>query len=251
MAIGKLESVPLRELWKHEEHGFSAYLTNLEAKTAIWITSEPRPEHIRAVAWLNEVTPEDIAFYLVRIEACRIGNSDPAPRFTVIIAPSKEAKELGEERKDIAKQHEINKRFWEQLLTRAEERGVTLHAERFPIKGNALNVNAGKPGLSFGYVIWPEDEEVKVQLYIDTEDKDTNKRFYDLLYTNKQKIETDFGGTLRWFLPGNRSYAYIRYPLEKQDLEHENNWSSIQYAMIDAMGRLSRALKPHIQALPE
>ena len=24
------------------------YLTNMEAKTAIWITSEPRPEHIRA-----------------------------------------------------------------------------------------------------------------------------------------------------------------------------------------------------------
>ncbi len=125
MSIGKLESVPLRELWKHEERGFSAwlesntetlsevlgislspvqreetagsfqvdlvaedndgnlaiienqleptnhdhlgkvltYLTNLEAKTAIWITSEPRPEHIRAVAWLNEATPADIANY--------------------------------------------------------------------------------------------------------------------------------------------------------------------------------------------
>ena len=31
------------------------YLSNLEAKTAIWITSEPRPEHITAINWLNEI----------------------------------------------------------------------------------------------------------------------------------------------------------------------------------------------------
>jgi len=145
MAIGKLESVSLRELWKHEERSFSSwlesniealsevlgmslspaqreknagafqvdlvaetedgdvaiienqleptnherlgkvltYLTNLEAKTAVWVTSNPRPEHIRAVSWLNEATPADISFYLVRVAAFRIGGSDPAPLFTI------------------------------------------------------------------------------------------------------------------------------------------------------------------------
>jgi len=57
------------------------YLTNLEAKTAIWICSDPRPEHIKAVTWLNEVTPADVSFYLVKIEAVRIGESPPAPLF--------------------------------------------------------------------------------------------------------------------------------------------------------------------------
>lgn len=127
MSIGKLENVPLRELWKREEHDFSVwlednidvlsealdislsvvqreesvgqfkvdlvaensdgdfviienqleptdhdhlgkvltYLTNLEAKTAIWIARDPRPEHIRAVAWLNESTPDDISFSIL------------------------------------------------------------------------------------------------------------------------------------------------------------------------------------------
>lgn len=33
------------------------YLVAMEAKTAIWITPDPRPEHIAAVSWLNESTP--------------------------------------------------------------------------------------------------------------------------------------------------------------------------------------------------
>jgi hypothetical protein len=53
------------------------YLTVLEAKGAIWIVSEPRPEHVRAIAWLNE--SRAAAFYLVKVEAIRIGNSPAAP----------------------------------------------------------------------------------------------------------------------------------------------------------------------------
>src|SRR5262245_31444510 len=30
-----------------------AYLSAMEARAAIWIVSEPRPEHIQAVGWLN------------------------------------------------------------------------------------------------------------------------------------------------------------------------------------------------------
>jgi hypothetical protein len=47
MAIGKLENVDLRELWRHEERGFSAWLLgNLEALTdAIGVDlSEPQRE---------------------------------------------------------------------------------------------------------------------------------------------------------------------------------------------------------------
>ncbi len=118
--VGKIQRVPLREVWKHEALGFTrwlqenidvlndaleddlelslgsvereqsagdfsvdlvaedesgnpviienqleksdhdhlgkllTYLVLLEAKTAIWLVSKPRPEHISAIAWLNE-----------------------------------------------------------------------------------------------------------------------------------------------------------------------------------------------------
>lgn len=311
MPVGKLESADVRELWKHEEYGFSVwlekniellseklrisfsgvqrekvvgsfrvdlvaedddgkriiienqleetnhdhlgklltYFTNLDAKIAIWITTEPRPEHIRAVAWLNEVTPEDIGFYLVRIEAYRIGDSDPAPLFTVICKPDKETKEIEEDKKDAIKQHELNRKFWEQLLARAEEKGVTLHSSRFPIKGDSLNVNAGRPGLTFSYVIWPEDEQSAVSLWIESKDK--NKYIFDLLYANRKKIEADFGKKPDWERCDERRYSFIRHYFHDGPMKDKSNWVHLQDNMIDAMDRLSKALKPHIEELPD
>ena len=66
------------------------YLSNLDAKIAVWVTSDPRPEHEQAIHWLNEVVPLDTAFYLVKVEAFRIENSPPAPALTVVAGPSVE-----------------------------------------------------------------------------------------------------------------------------------------------------------------
>ncbi|MCD6520442.1 MAG: DUF4268 domain-containing protein, partial [Anaerolineae bacterium] len=60
------------------------YLSNLDAKAAIWISSDPRPEHEAAIHWLNEMLPADTAFYLLKLEAYRIGDSLPAPLLTVV-----------------------------------------------------------------------------------------------------------------------------------------------------------------------
>uniref|UniRef100_A0A7C4Q499 DUF4268 domain-containing protein n=1 Tax=Bellilinea caldifistulae TaxID=360411 RepID=A0A7C4Q499_9CHLR len=48
------------------------YMSNHDAKTAIWITSQPRPEHEKVVHWLNEALPGDTSFYLFQVEAARI-----------------------------------------------------------------------------------------------------------------------------------------------------------------------------------
>jgi len=55
------------------------YLANIEAKTAIWICEDPRPEHIKVIDWLNELP--DLSFYLVKIEAYKISNSPPSATF--------------------------------------------------------------------------------------------------------------------------------------------------------------------------
>ncbi len=313
MSIGKLESVPLRELWKYEERDFSAwlednietlsgvvdaslsavergktagsfqvdlvaedgdgnlviienqlektdhdhlgkvltYLTNLEAKTAIWITSKPRPEHIRAVAWLNESTPADIAFYLISLAAYRIGDSEPAPLFTIIVAPSQEAKEIGREKEKLAERHILRRKFWQQLLDRAKEKGVALHSRISPSKGNWISAGAGKSGLSFFYGVWLE-EKTAVELYIDTGDKDQNERIFDDLHSKREKIEADFGGTFLWDRLDDKRASRVRVFIRKGGLKDgEANWPSIQDAMIDSMERFSKALKPHIQALRE
>ncbi len=177
MPISRLEKLPLRELWKHEAHGFTkwlvdnldfvseatgieltlvereaaagpfsadilaedakgnpviienqleqtnhdhlgkiiTYMSNLDAKTAIWITSDPRPEHEKAVHWLNETLPADTAFYLLQIQAFRIGDSDPAPHISIVAGPSLESKQVGGQKKELAERHLLRMEFWKGL----------------------------------------------------------------------------------------------------------------------------------------
>ena len=75
------------------------YAANMDARTVVWITKQPRQEHINAINWLNEAT--DKRFYLVQLEALRIDDSDPAPFFSVICRPSEESKVLGKNKKQI------------------------------------------------------------------------------------------------------------------------------------------------------
>ena len=68
------------------------YLTAHEAQAAIWIVEKPRVEHVNAIAWLNQSSSAD--FYLVKVEAFKIGDSDPAPLLTLIVGPSEEGKDI-------------------------------------------------------------------------------------------------------------------------------------------------------------
>src|SRR5215471_19803609 len=129
--IGKIQRIPLREVWKHEAHDFTrwlrenldvlddvldfslsqaereqpagdfsvdivatddegrsviienqfgksdhdhlgklvTYAASLDAKCAVWIVGDARPEHIQAVASLNE--SKATAFYMVKLEGVR------------------------------------------------------------------------------------------------------------------------------------------------------------------------------------
>ena len=62
------------------------YLADRDARLAIWIVEEGRPEHARAVEVLNDRGVGQI--WMVAVRAIKIGTSAPAPLFTIIVAPS-------------------------------------------------------------------------------------------------------------------------------------------------------------------
>ncbi len=76
------------------------YVSNLNADYAVWVCKNPRQEHINAINWLNEMVA-DKNFYLVQLEAFQIGDSEPAPFFSVICKPDNDVKKLGAEKKDL------------------------------------------------------------------------------------------------------------------------------------------------------
>jgi len=306
--VGKIERIPLREIWKHEAYDFTTwlqenidvlndvldlslssaereqpagrlsvdlvaedeggnpviienqleksnhdhlgkiitYLTAIEAKTAIWIVADPRPEHISAIAWLNESSSAN--FYLLKLEGIRIGNSEPAPLLTLIVGPSEESREVGDKKKEIAERYVIRQRFWKDLLDRAKEK-TKLHSQISPSQYSWIGAGAGKSGLTFNYSITKHD--AKAELYIDRgkESEEENKAVYDELFTHKNEIEKEFGEPLIWERLDTKRACRISKKIEIGGYRDEEKWPRIQEAMIDAMIRLEKALKPFIAKL--
>lgn len=222
------------------------YLSNLDANIAIWIVSEPRLEHINAINWLNEAALG--AFYLLKVEAIRIGESEPAPLLTLIVGPSEEGREIGETKKERAERYFIRERFWTQLLDRAKEITST-HANVSPSQGGWVGAGAGKSGMRYVYTIGKNKSGV--ELYIDRgkESKEENKHIFDQLFASKDSIEESFGDPIDWERLDERRASRIRKQFQLGGFIDEDNWPDIQSAMIDAMDRLDKALRPHIDRL--
>ena len=224
------------------------YLTSLEAKSAIWVTSDPRVEHVKTITWLNESTPVDTSFYLVKLAAFKIGDSDPAPLFTVVAGPSETSRAIGSERQDLANRHLLRLRFWEELLQKAKEMGVKSHLGVSPTKENWLSKGAGRSGLHYQYQVWLQGKTA-VEFYIDTGDQTTNQKIFEELMAKKADIEKPFGEPLTWDRSDNRRYVAIRHVIDKGGLRDAEQWSQIQGAMVDAMDRLVKAFRPQVNHL--
>jgi hypothetical protein len=308
-SIGKLERVPLRQVWEHEAHDFTqwlqenidvlntalelnlvnvdreraagsfsidlvaedegggtviienqleksnhdhlgkliTYFTGMGAKAAIWIVSDPRPEHVAAVAWLNESSSG--AFYMVKVEAVRIGDSPAAPLLTLIVGPSEDTKDVGQTRKEIAERYGIRKRWWATLIERSAKVNK-LHAHITPGEYSWIGASSGVRGLNFNYVV--TQDECAAELYMDRgkDAEQDNKAIFDQLLAHKAEIDAVFGEPLSWErLEGKRACRIRHTQTGGGYRSPEDQWPGLQDAIIKDMDRLEKALRPHLRQL--
>ena len=224
------------------------YLSNLEAKTAIWISSNPRPEHITAINYLNEVVPEDTNFYLLKVQAFKIGDSHPAPLFSVVAGPSPELKEGGRIKKAIAGTDADRLEFFDQLLQRTNKTlrlfdGVSPQGYQ-----NWIATGAGKAGLAWNYVLRSHD--CRIEFWISGSDFAVNKVRFDFLFQHKSEIESAYGEELDWDFKEDRKQHYIRSWCKIGGLKDPDKWAEIQSDVVRRMKTLYETINPFIPQLP-
>jgi len=223
------------------------YLTAMSAKAAIWIVSDPRPEHVAAITWLNESASAE--FYMVKVEAVKIGDSPPAPLFTLIVGPSEDAKDVGVTKREIAERYGIRKRWWTMLIERSAAVNK-LHAHLTPGEYSWLGTSSGVRGLNLNYTV--TQDSCVAELYIDRgkDSQQENKRIFDQLVAHKEEIEASFGSSLRWErLEGKRASRIIYTQTGGGYRTPEEQWPSLQDGIINAMDRLEKALRPFLKEL--
>lgn len=217
------------------------YLAGFEAKAAVWIVAKPRPEHVKVITWLNEAT--STPFYLIQIEAIRIGESEPAPLLTKIVGPSLESQAVGATRKERSERHEIRKRFWTMLLDEAKKT-TKLHGNSTPTTNAYQSATSSAAKISWVYAVRQHDAQV--ELYIDRDNADENSHILSKLAEHKAKIEETFGDELEWQSLEGRRACRIRFRFQFGGWKDEEKWPESIQAAIDAMIRLHSALQPHL-----
>lgn len=218
------------------------YLTAFEARAAVWIVATPRPEHVAAIAWLNESTSAD--FYLVKAEAVRIGDSPAALLLTKIVGPSHELKSAGVQKRKLAESEDVRLNWWTRLISRPDAQS---HAHLSP---NALNwIGISYSGLLFNYVV--NNTNCSAEVYIDRgkDSKEVNKAIFDQLESSKSEIESAVGLPMLWERLDDRKASRIRIAFPGGYRSPESEWDEIQGRLVDAMNRLMAALKPYIKRL--
>jgi hypothetical protein len=223
------------------------YVAALEARAAIWIVSQPRPEHIGAITWLNESLAA--GFYLVQVEAVRIGDSPPAPLLTLITGPSPEARQVGIEKQERAERHDLREAFWAGLLERAILK-TRLHSAVRPSKDSWLSAGSGRSGVHFTYLIRQHD--AGAYLVLEGSNATQNHAVFDKLRSDRDRIEEEFGEALIWDLVDTRKRCQIGVDLPVGGYQGDpDSWPVVQDQMIDAMSRLEAVFKPIVAGLPK
>jgi len=220
------------------------YLTNLEAKTAIWISSEPVEEHKKAIEWLNETTPDDISFYLIQLEAIKIGNAQvAAPLFTVIKRPSTKIKQIGAEKKEYAQRHIIRKEFWAQFIN-AINKTNTMCSNISPTTDTWISIGLGMSGVTLYLIV--TRKYARCELYISRGTKEENKKIFDYFFTQKDQIESDFGSGLVWERGEDKKTSRIKAQLDGVNVSNKEDWEKMNKFLIEKVVGMDKAFREHV-----
>ncbi|MFN3311983.1 MAG: DUF4268 domain-containing protein [Hyphomonas sp.] len=220
------------------------YLTAMSARAAIWIVSEPRPEHVAAMSWLNDNSSAD--FYLLKVEAVQIGESAPAALMTMIVSPAEDKSDVARTNREFAARHDIRHTWWSQLVKRPDAK---LHAHITPGVHSWIGTSSGIRGLQLNYVI--TQDQSGAELYIDrgADSDEENKAIFDRLSEHKGSIEAAFGGALSWERLVTKRACRIKAFVPGGYKSTDEAWEGIQTQLVGAMNRLEAALRPHLKTL--
>ena len=170
------------------------YASGYDAEIIIWIVRDVRDEHKKAVGWLNEHTDENIGFFLIKLELWQIEESNPAPKFVILVSPNEWAKAIktspsnGELTNTKLQQLE----FWNKFKNYVIERDNRIRLQT-PRPQHWYDISMGS---SEGYValsLNSRENLIACEIYISK-----NKKLFNFLREKKDEIEKEIGESIEW-----------------------------------------------------
>lgn len=200
------------------------YASGLKARTVVWIAEHVQPEHRTAINWLNDATPEDVSFFAVEIELWRIGNSEIAPRFSVVCSPDNWGESVRKTAvaSDTAR---LQLEFWQAFFSFMGNNSLTKN--RTPQAASWIAFSVFRPGfhLSTNAKSWePEIRKPAIAVSVGMDSPQSEEHFR-ALENQKTEIEKEVGEPMVWY---SRSGVKLKriYLYKESDFTDRAQWPS-------------------------
>ena len=134
----------------HDHLGKSlTYFSNIGAKAIVWICEKFRPEHIKSIETLNEITANEYNFYAIELKFESYDNTEPYYYFNNVVVPTyvskisqslKNNNSLSDELRDISQ-------FLDTFETKLKPK---IHSVNHQKNRQYCKISTYKPGIYFG-----------------------------------------------------------------------------------------------------
>ena len=219
------------------------YIAAYDARVAVWIAEDPRPEHVKAVITLNSKF-QDVDFYLLRLEVISIDDSGrKAPLLSRVVGPSPLIRRGGG---DHERQSEVRQQlheFWQGLAPLVFE-GVPRYKGRIPGSGRWWTAPTGRRGMIYRFGV--RQHEVDCALTIRGGRVGESEPVLAELRAHQSEIEAAFGGPLEWL---EASRSHVRVALREGGYLDDDRLASLYPHLADTMSRFIDALDPYVAEL--
>ncbi|UFS56848.1 DUF4268 domain-containing protein [Comamonadaceae bacterium M7527] len=224
------------------------YSAGLDVKTVVWIASRFTDEHRAALDYLNEITEEGYSFFGLEIELWKIGNSVPAPKFNIVSRPNTWTKSIRESNQQHGELTEVKRQqlaYWTAFKEFMDARKSSVRCQN----GSAqhwVNMGIGKRGFWLTARVHSQKSTISADFHFKTP---SSKTLFHQFYSDKDAIESEFGGALDWFELPEGKESYLSVTRKETDFRDESDWASQFTWLAEQLERLDAVFRKRVKAL--
>lgn len=214
------------------------YAAGLEAETIVWIVKKAREEHEKAINWLNDNTAENVNMFLVELEAWKIDDSAPAPRFNIIAKPNEWAKTVKQTQThngNVSDYKLKQQEFFASVREYGEAHAHSVASWQKPLPQHWYNVRLGSSKAKIVVVVNSVRGYIGVQLEVWDD-----KELFSKIESRREEIEAKLGFKMEWNLREDKKSSIAEIKMAG-DIESEATYEqNVKWVVekIDAMAKI-------------
>lgn len=139
----------------------------------------------------------------------------------------------------------LQRKYWQQLLPHIQELGYFQNIN--PTKDHWLSEGAGVACVQ--YTLSNTKNCARIELGINSSERDFNKSYFRRLFVNKNEIEGRLGQAIEWQELPDKKMSKIKIELNGFNYFSEENWQERNSYFIEMLPRFQKAFDPFVMGL--